>query len=205
MEATLWLIAGADGVGKTTYALSRIEAVSGTNEFVNLDLIAQGLSPLNPSRQQTQAARYALDMARDLIAQKQSFSLETTLSGKTHLRLVALAKANNMAVKLLYFFVDTPEQCLERVARRVSEGGHDVLEADLRRRFARSLENFSLYVKHCDFWRVYDANDRQPVTLAKGAFELIAYDSSGPAPSQLLQVFKREASGINSGFAAINR
>jgi predicted ABC-type ATPase len=188
---TLWLIAGANGVGKTTYARARIEAVSGTTEFVNLDLIAQGLSPLDPSRQQTRAARVALDMARDLIAQKQSFSLETTLSGKTHLRLVALAKANGMAVKLFYFFVDTPEQCVERVARRVSEGGHDVPEADLRRRYTRSLNNFATYAKQCDFWRVYDANGRQPVTLAEGRGDKLSHDSGTAAPRPLAEYLGR--------------
>jgi predicted ABC-type ATPase len=188
---TLWLIAGANGVGKTTYARARIEAVSGTTEFVNLDLIAQGLSPLNPSGQQIRAARYALDMARDLIAQKQSFSLETTLSGKTHLRLLAFAKANEMMVKLLYFFLDTPEQCLERVARRVSEGGHDVPEADIRRRYGRSLDNFATYAAKCDFWRVYDAGGRQPVTLAEGAFSKVMHDSGAPAPLQLLKMLSR--------------
>jgi predicted ABC-type ATPase len=182
---TLWLIAGANGVGKTTYAWARIATVSGTTTFVNLDLIAQGLSPLDPSAQQTRAARYALDMARDLIAQKQSFSLETTLSGKTHLRLLALAKANGMAVKLLYFFVDTPEQCIERVARRVSEGGHDVAETDLRRRYTRSLNNFAIYAKHCDFWRVYDANGLSPITVAEGNLRAISHDSLGELPKPL--------------------
>ncbi len=190
-HSTLWLIAGANGVGKTTYARARIEAVSGTTEFVNLDLIAQGLSPLAPARQQTRAARVALDMARDLITHGKSFSLETTLSGKTHLRLVALAKANGLAVKLLYFFVDTPEVCLERVARRVSEGGHDVPEADLRRRFTRSLENFSVYARQCDFWRIYDANGRQPVTLAEGEGGTVRHDNGDNAPKSLLAALGR--------------
>ena len=148
-------------------------------------MIAQGLSPLNPAGQQVRAARYALDMARDLIGQKQSFSLETTLSGKTHLRLVALAKANGMAVKLLYFYVDTPEQCLERVARRVSEGGHDVLEADVRRRFARSLANVETYATLCDFWRIYDANGLKPVTVAEGSGQQVAFDSGVTLPENV--------------------
>jgi predicted ABC-type ATPase len=182
---TLWLIAGADGVGKTTFARARIAVVSGTSKFINFDLIREGLSPLNPVGQQIRAARVALDMARDLISQKQSFSLETTLSGKTHLRLVAQAKANKLTVKLLYFFVDTPEQCLERVARRVSEGGHDVAETDLRRSFVRSLENFAAYARQCDFWRVYDANGRAPVTVAEGKQMQVTHDIGTAAPSAM--------------------
>ena len=188
---TLWLIAGANGVGKTTFARARIEVVSGTTDFINLDLIAQGLSPLNPARHQIRAARYALDMSRNLIEQGKSFSLETTLSGLTHLRLIALAKASGMAVKLLYFVVDTPEICLERVARRVSEGGHNVPETDLRRRFDRSLNNFSIYAKVCNFWRVYDANKLPPVTVAEGSFVDVSFDSLAAVPSQLENFLKR--------------
>jgi predicted ABC-type ATPase len=182
-RSTLWLIAGANGVGKTTFARARIAAVAGTTEFVNLDLIAQGLSPLDPKGQQMRAARVALDMARDLIDQCASFSLETTLSGKTHLGLIARAKAAGMAVKLLYFYVSTPEECLRRVARRVSEGGHDVPEADLRRRYARSIGNFSIYASQCDFWRVYDANQIPPMTIAEGSFGQVSHDGLATLPS----------------------
>jgi predicted ABC-type ATPase len=188
---TLWLIAGANGVGKTTFARARIEAVSGTTEFVNLDLIAQGLSPLDPTRQQTRAARVALDMARDLISQRVSFSIETTLSGKTHLNLLARAQAAGMAVKLLYFSVATPEECLRRVARRVSEGGHDVAEADLRRRFTRSIANFATYAKACDFWRIYNANQLPPMTVAEGSFAMTSHDSGAPLPSEMALFLNR--------------
>ena len=182
---TLWLIAGANGVGKTTYARARIAAVSGTTEFVNLDLIAQGLSPLDPSRQQFRAARVALDMARDLIHQRTSFSLETTLSGLTHLRLIETAKSSGMAVKLLYFFVSSPEECLRRVARRVAEGGHDVPEADLRRRYDRSLGNFATYAARCDFWRVHDTNGLTPLTIAEGALKTSLHDTGQTMPDAL--------------------
>lgn len=69
------------------------------------------------------AARVDLDMARDLIAQKVSFSLETTLSGKTHLGLIAGAKASGMAVKLLYFYLSTPQECLRRGRGASQKGG----------------------------------------------------------------------------------
>jgi predicted ABC-type ATPase len=171
--------------------LEHIASISGSTNLISPPLIRQGLSPLNPSGQQIRAARVALDMARDLISQKQSFSLETTLSGKTHLRLVAQAKTQGMAVKLLYFYMDTPEQCLERVARRVSEGGHGVPEVDLRRRFSRSLNNFAAYAHECDFWRIYDANGRQPVTLAEGGFGKVTHDSGARAPLQIAKALER--------------
>jgi predicted ABC-type ATPase len=191
MAPTLWLIAGADGVGKTAYARARIEFVTRSTYFVNVDLIRERLSPLDRHGQRIRAGRCALGFARDLIAQRQTFSLKTTLSGLTHLRLLALAKASGMAVKLLYFFVDTPEQCIERVARRVSEGGHDVPEPDLRRRYTRSLNNFATYAKQCDFWRVYDANGRQPVTLAEGAKHHISQDGGLPTLNEIERFLQR--------------
>ena len=79
----LWIVAGPNGVGKTTYAFRYIRAVSGSTSFVNLDEIARGLSPLDPSGEQRRSARVALDLTRSLIAEHRSFSLETTLSGRT--------------------------------------------------------------------------------------------------------------------------
>ena len=181
----LWLLAGADGVGKTTYARARITAVAGSTEFINLDLIGQGLSSLDPSRQQFRAARVALDMARDLIRQRTSFSLETTLSGLTHLRLIETAKSSGMAVKLLYFFVRSPEECLRRVARRVAEGGHDAPETDLRRRYDRSLRNFAAYAATCDFWCVHDANGLAPLTIAEGEQSAVHHDTGKMVPDAL--------------------
>jgi predicted ABC-type ATPase len=181
----LWLIGGANGVGKTTFARARIAAVSGSTEFVNLDLIAQGLSPLNPGGQQIRAARVALDMARDLIAARASFAVESTLSGRTHLNLMAQAKANGLAVKLLYFVVPDVEECIRRVARRVSEGGHDVPQADLRRRYGRTLENFATYAGASDFWRLYDASGLSPVTVAEGAGDVVQHDTGALVPSPI--------------------
>lgn len=167
--ATLWLIAGANGVGKTTFARARIAAISKATEFVNLDLIAQGLSPLDPSAHQVRAARVALDLARDLIAASKTFALETTLAGKAHKGLIAEASTAGFAIHLLYFFVSTPEEALRRIARRVAEGGHDVPEQDARRRYHRSLGNFADYAALADLWRIYDADGPAPALRAEGA------------------------------------
>lgn len=170
---TLWLIAGANGVGKTTYAFRHIRAVSGSVRFVNLDEIARGLSPLAPEEAADRAARIALqEIARNLAAadgaqQRPDFSIETTLAGRTHMRTIAHARAAGFAVNLLYFTVDSVETCLARIARRVSEGGHDVPEADARRRFTRSLANLPAYIVSVDFWRVFD-NRGQPRVVAEG-------------------------------------
>lgn len=97
---TLWLIAGPNGVGKTSYARRYLRAVAGTERFLNLDEIARGLSPLTPTpdaETAAAAARALLRHAHENIARGRGFALETTLAGRTHLRMVAAARAAGFA------------------------------------------------------------------------------------------------------------
>lgn len=167
-EPTLSILAGPNGAGKTTYAFRHLEAVTGTVTFVNLDEIARGYSPLRPSLGQQYAARAALSRIRSLIRARASFSIETTLSGKTHLRTLNAAKAAGFTISLFYFAAPNAETCLVRIARRVAEGGHDVAAADVRRRFTRSLGNLPLYAAAADVWRVFDAAGHAPQVAAEG-------------------------------------
>ena len=162
----LWIIAGQIGVGKTTYAYRNIRAVSGSVHFVNLDEIARGLSPLDPSVARQAAARVALERMREFIADKVSFTIETTLAGRTHMQTVERARAAGLDVNLLFFAVREVETCLARIERRVSEGGHHVPEADVRRRFDRAVVNFADYAAVVDLWRMFDNNGAKPVVAA---------------------------------------
>lgn len=187
--ATLWLIAGPHGVGKTTFAFRQIRRLSGETSFVNLDEIARGFSPLAPDLEAVRASRAALAMISDLIAGngrgRHSFSLETTLAGRTHLRTLSRAKAAGFAVNLLYFCVADAETALSRIARRVAEGGHDVPETDARRRFSRSIANFPAYATLADLWQVFDANPAMPKIVAEGSGDAMRFrgDLSGLPPT----------------------
>ena len=169
----LWLLAGANGVGKTTFARARIRAVTGSVRFVNLDEIARGLSPFDPLGERIRAARTASDMLRDFVENRYRngvpvLTTETTLSGRTHLSLLAAASGAGIVTHLLYFAVASPDISLARVAQRVSEGGHDVPETDLRRRFTRSVANLPAYLAAVDDWVVHDANGPLPVPVGSG-------------------------------------
>ena len=171
-------MAGADGVRKTTYAFRHIRAVAGSVRFINLNETARGLSPIDPEAERTEAARIALDRFDAYLRANGGggdFSLETTLAGLTYLRRLRRAKALGWRVHLLYFAVATPEAALSRIARRVSEGGHAVPEADARRRFARSIANLPRYVALADMWRVFDNNGGQPKVAAEGRAGCIGY------------------------------
>ena len=190
-----WLIAGPNGVGKTTYAFRQVIAVSGSDNFINLDEIGRGLSPLNPKRAERDAARIALSRAYDFIGRGEVFSMETTLSGHAHLALMTAAKAAGLEPSLLYFSVRSPEICLERIARRVAMGGHDVDEAVVRRRFARSHANLPAYCAAASLWRIYEASGPKPCLAAEGQGLQLTYSdpdcvaSAGPLLTEALEQF----------------
>lgn len=94
--------------------------------------------------------------------------METTLSGNAQLRLIKQARDAGPKANLLYFSARAPEICLERIARRVAEGGHDVPEDIVRRRFTRSLFNLPPYLAAVDLWRVYEPSGPSPTLALEG-------------------------------------
>lgn len=135
------MIAGPNGAGKTTFALYWLPQAVGRCRFVNADLIAAGLSPLSPERAQIQASRLFLHEIEACIAAEEDFAFETTLAGRSYLRLVRRLRALGWRVELIYLALPSVELSRLRVAERVAAGGHDVPTAELVRRFPRSLRN----------------------------------------------------------------
>lgn len=171
MTPTLWLIAGPNGVGKTTYARRYLRAVAGLSALVNVDEIARGLSPLEPTPDADTAlaaARVALARVAANLAARRGFALETTLAGRTHLRTLATARAAGFGTVMLYATVPSVETCLARIAARVSGGGHAVPEADVRRRFVRGAANFASYAGAVSRWTILDTRLAEPRPVASG-------------------------------------
>lgn len=174
---TLWLIAGPDGVGKTTYARRYLRSLTGGTAFVNLDEIGRGLSPLEPTpdaETARAAGRIALERLHAAIAARRSVAVETTLAGHTHRRSVALARAAGMGVRLVFCLLPGVEQALSRIGARVAAGGHAVPEADARRRFGRAVANFPAYAALADHWVVLDTQMAEPRLAASGPPTAIA-------------------------------
>jgi predicted ABC-type ATPase len=150
---TCWIIAGPNGAGKTTFALEYLPTVAGCIHFINADLIAAGLSPLAPERQLLAAGRIFLQKIEARIAAREDFAFETTLSGRSYLRLIERLRRDGWRVRLIYLALPSVEMSKLRVAERVSHGGHDIPAADIERRFSRSLRNllneFSSRVDGC--------------------------------------------------------
>ncbi len=177
MSPALWLLAGPDGVGKTTYARRYLRAVAGTERFVNPDEIARGFSPLTPTpdaETAAAAARAVLSRSAKTIAARRSFALETTLAGRTHLRTLAAAKAAGFRINLLFCILPDIGLALRRIADRVAAGGHAVPEADACRRFPRACANFATYAAASDLWRILDTQLAEPRLVASGPPAAIA-------------------------------
>lgn len=138
---TCWIIAGPNGAGKTTFALSYLPTVANCRNFVNADLIAAGLSPLAPETGLLAASRIFLREIENRVQARQDFAFETTLAGRSYLRLIQRLRSEGWRVELIYLALPSVEMSRLRVAERVAHGGHNIPMEDLERRFPRSLRN----------------------------------------------------------------
>ena len=138
---TCWIIAGPNGAGKTTFAMEYLPQMAGCSRFINADLIAAGLSPLAPERELLAASRLFLGELDAAIGKREDFAFETTLAGRSYLKLVRRLRAEGWRVELIYLALPNLEMSKLRVAERVRHGGHDIPVTDLERRFGRSLAN----------------------------------------------------------------
>ena len=161
----LYIIAGPNGAGKTTASYTLLPEMLNCINFVNADEIARGLSPFSPNTVDVQAAKIMLQRIDELLIQKADFAIETTLATRSYVQLVKRAQVLGYKVHLLFFYLETPEQAIQRVAQRVSNGGHGISETIIRRRFTRGIENLlHLYLPICDSVLVYN-NIKTPAQL----------------------------------------
>jgi predicted ABC-type ATPase len=163
------IIAGPNGAGKTTFALSFLPAEAGLPRFINADLIAAGLAPFAPETAALRAGRIMLEEIALCARRGESFAFETTLSGLTYLRRILEWRARSYRVSLFFLSLPNAETAIERVALRVEQGGHDIPEAVIRRRFLSGLENFERHYKMAvNDWILYDNTGADPVALELG-------------------------------------
>ena len=159
------IIAGPNGVGKTTFAREFLPTDAELPNFVNADLIAAGLSPFAPDLAAFKAGRIMLETIADYARRGESFSFETTLSGLSYAQMIPVWRSSGYLVKLIFLSLPNIEIALERVATRVIQGGHNVPEVVIRRRFVHGIQNFDHYKVLVDSWQLYDNSDAPPILL----------------------------------------
>lgn len=166
MKPILYIIAGCNGAGKTTASYSVLPDLLNCREFVNADEIAKGLSPFNPESVAFEAGKLMLQRIDQLLDQRKTFAIETTLATRSYASLVKRAHERGYIVLLLFFWLPSPEMAMERVAKRVSEGGHDIPSETIIRRYWLGLQNFfNIFAHIVDSWSFYDNIDK-PIELA---------------------------------------
>lgn len=164
------IVAGPNGAGKTTFAREYLLKEAHCPDFVNVDLIAAGLSPFDPDRAAIRAGRIMLSEIERRVRKGESFAFETTLSGSVYARMIPRWRSDGYRVKLIFLSLPNPEMAIARVAARVRQGGHHVANAVVRRRFDSGLRNFQdVYMQLVDEWWLYDNSDKTPRLISTGA------------------------------------
>ena len=164
---TLYIIAGPNGVGKTTFADRYLPDEAQQLEFVNADLIARGLSPYDPDSVGIEAGRIALKRIRELISHRIGFTWETTMSGKTSVVWLRQARDAGYVLKAYFLWVRNPETTIRRISQRVVEGGHNITEDVSRRRFLKTIQNFfTIYRPVMTSWKLFQNELPGPRLLA---------------------------------------
>ena len=164
----LYIIAGCNGAGKTSASVTILPEILNCKEFVNADEIARGISPFNPESVAVEAGRLMLQRIEFLLNGDNSFAIETTLATRSYSNLVQRAHQCGFFVQLLFFWLPSPEYAIERVAQRVREGGHNIPnDVIVRRYFAGTKNLFNIYMPIVDSWMIIDNSVNPRVTIAK--------------------------------------
>ena len=176
----IYVIAGCNGAGKTTASFTILPEMLDCKEFVNADEIAKGLSPFQPESVSFHAGRIMIERIDELLNSGVDFGFETTLTTLSYLNTIKLAKQKGYTINLLYFWLNDVNLAIERVKTRVSEGGHDIPEETIRRRYSRGIYNLTnKFTNLCDYWIVIN-NSSRPFTFVaegQGLLELKVHDT----------------------------
>ena len=167
-EKNLYIIAGCNGAGKTTASFTILPEILDCREFVNADEIAKGLSPFQPEKVSFESGRIMLHRITELVSQNENFAFETTLATRSYKNRILDAKEKHYNVTLLFFWLKNPELAKERVKTRVLEGGHNIAEDVIERRYYKGIKNlFEIYLSIVDQALIFDNSEGKHNLIAE--------------------------------------
>ena len=166
----MYIISGCNGSGKTTASYTLLPELLDCSEFVNSDEFAKSLSPFAPESAYIMASRYMLKKIDYLFERREDFCLETTLATRSLVKMVRSAQEKGYFVTVIYFWLNSPDMAVERVAKRVAAGGHNIPEETIRRRYNVGLNYFfNVYMPVCDKWILADNSEPPFKLVAEGS------------------------------------
>jgi len=161
-----YIIAGPNGAGKTTFALQYLAEIAGCRNFINADLIAQGLSPLDSLAAQYEAGRLFLKEIHSNIDKQIDFAFETTLAGRSYINLFKKLRQKGWQLVLFFLWIPDANFSKSRIQERVKHGGHSISHDTIYRRYPRAIYNFiEVYTPLCDKVFCYDNSNPKPVLI----------------------------------------
>jgi predicted ABC-type ATPase len=173
------MVGGPNGAGKTSWAYRQLPATLSITEFVNADEIARGLSPLDPESSALSAGRLMIARLNELVEAEHSFAFETTCSGRGHVRLLEKCRAKGYLITVIFLWLPSAQTAIERVARRVKQGGHRIPDDVVIRRYSGGLRNMrDIYLPLADEAFIYDNSDGSGLLVAERrvATKLVVHD-----------------------------
>lgn len=170
-EKIIYVIAGCNGAGKTTASYTILPEILDCKIFVNADEIAKGLSPFDVESVAFESGRIMLERIDNLISENKSFSIETTLSSKSYKNIFSNAINKGYTIKLLFFWLHNESLAIKRVKTRVKEGGHNITEIVIKRRYQRGINNlFKIYLPLLSEIMIFDNSNDTIELVATGNF-----------------------------------
>lgn len=166
------VIAGPNGAGKSTLAPVLLRDTFGITEYVNADVIAEGLSAYSPENAAIDAGRAMLARLDELGSAKVDFAFETTMAARTYAKRLRSLQEIGYSVCIIYLWLSSESFAIERVKARVLSGGHDIPEETIRRRYEQGKRYFfELYRPLADSWKVYNGGVRPPELIAEFSYD----------------------------------
>ena len=164
----VYIIAGPNGSGKTTFATEFLPKYADSPAFINADTIARGLSGFSPDAVALKAGRILLEQIETYASKKTDFAFETTLSGMTYLTRFKDLKKEGYTIHMFFLWIPDVKLSLARVANRVKMGGHGISEKVVRRRFHKGIVNFFKHYRQVlDSWSLFDNSGNAPYLIAE--------------------------------------
>lgn len=169
METKQWyIIAGCNGAGKTTASFTILPEILECYQFVNADEIARGLSPFRPESVSLEAERMMLSRIEQLFDEDESFAIETSLATIIYRNKIIEAHSKGYEVILLFFWLESVDLAIDRVRTRVAEGGHNIPENAIIRRYFSGIRNlFDLYIDIVDQVVIFDNSALNATIIAE--------------------------------------
>ncbi|HSX38344.1 MAG TPA: AAA family ATPase [Chlamydiales bacterium] len=162
------MIAGPNGAGKTTMTLELIRDCRMLYEFINADEIARGLAPKHPESMALTASKLMIKRLKELLEAKKNFVFETTASGTNYIKYLNAAKIEGYELSLTFLWLSAPEEAVRRVAQRVQQGGHNIPEASIIRRYYSGIKNIiTKYLPLVDEALIIDSSSQEQEGLVQ--------------------------------------